>query len=250
MSTGRFGSEFVENRRLGLESALNKIVSHPMLVGDPDLRLFLESDTFHIDVRALPLSRCRVLSLTHGTDARRSSSARSTRRPSTRASSPTSAAVSRAPSSPSSTMCVSFPPSPPVPEGRADAEVPAVLRPAPSAARGLRDAAAHTPRLARQSRKGSTRASGLGRRAAVGLPRARPVRPVVLAAQAPRRGGVGAEEAVRPRRGAGRRRGEDRRPDDGRRDLRPAVHECEGASAPSLLSPPFPQALRLLAPMG
>ncbi|GAA5845988.1 hypothetical protein JCM9279_004748 [Rhodotorula babjevae] len=48
---GRFGSEFVENRRLGLESALNKIVSHPMLVGDPDLRLFLESDTFHIDIK-------------------------------------------------------------------------------------------------------------------------------------------------------------------------------------------------------
>lgn len=51
VSAGRFGSEFVENRRLGLEAALNKIVSHPMLVGDPDLRLFLESDTFHIDVR-------------------------------------------------------------------------------------------------------------------------------------------------------------------------------------------------------
>ncbi|GAA6002156.1 uncharacterized protein JCM10292_000783 [Rhodotorula paludigena] len=48
---GRFGSEFVENRRLGLEAALNKIVSHPMLVGDPDLRLFLESDTFHLDIK-------------------------------------------------------------------------------------------------------------------------------------------------------------------------------------------------------
>ncbi|GAA6027358.1 hypothetical protein JCM8097_002624 [Rhodosporidiobolus ruineniae] len=48
---GRFGSEFVENRRLGLQAALNKIVAHPMLVGDPDLRLFLESDTFHIDIK-------------------------------------------------------------------------------------------------------------------------------------------------------------------------------------------------------
>ncbi|GAA6002479.1 hypothetical protein JCM10207_001143 [Rhodosporidiobolus poonsookiae] len=48
---GRFGSEFVENRRLGLQAALMKIVSHPMLVGDPDLRLFLESDTFHIDIK-------------------------------------------------------------------------------------------------------------------------------------------------------------------------------------------------------
>ncbi|KAK4690987.1 hypothetical protein P7C70_g9445, partial [Phenoliferia sp. Uapishka_3] len=28
-----------------------KIVSHPMLVGDPDLRLFLESDTFSIDIK-------------------------------------------------------------------------------------------------------------------------------------------------------------------------------------------------------
>ncbi|GAA5857520.1 hypothetical protein JCM8547_009316 [Rhodosporidiobolus lusitaniae] len=48
---GRFGSTFVENRRLGLQTALNKIVAHPMLVGDPDLRLFLESDTFHIDIK-------------------------------------------------------------------------------------------------------------------------------------------------------------------------------------------------------
>ncbi|GAA6060073.1 hypothetical protein JCM10212_003034 [Sporobolomyces blumeae] len=48
---GRFGSEFVENRRSGLQAALTKIVSHPMLVGDPDLRLFLESDTFHLDIK-------------------------------------------------------------------------------------------------------------------------------------------------------------------------------------------------------
>lgn len=47
---GRFGSDFVENRRLGLQVALIKIVSHPMLVGDPDLRLFLESDSLSNDV--------------------------------------------------------------------------------------------------------------------------------------------------------------------------------------------------------
>lgn len=47
---GRFGSDFVENRRVGLQTALNKIVAHPMLVGDPDLRLFLESDSFDVDV--------------------------------------------------------------------------------------------------------------------------------------------------------------------------------------------------------
>lgn len=50
LSAGRFGSDFVENRRSALQSALMKIVSHPMLVGDPDLRLFLESDSFSIDV--------------------------------------------------------------------------------------------------------------------------------------------------------------------------------------------------------
>ncbi|KAM0787508.1 hypothetical protein ACM66B_003580 [Microbotryomycetes sp. NB124-2] len=48
---GRFGTDFVENRRLGLEAALTKIVQHPMLVGDPDLRLFLESDTFSVDIK-------------------------------------------------------------------------------------------------------------------------------------------------------------------------------------------------------
>lgn len=48
---GRFDAEFVEQRRVALETALNKIVAHPMLVGDPDLRLFLESDTFNIDIK-------------------------------------------------------------------------------------------------------------------------------------------------------------------------------------------------------
>ena len=48
---GRFGSEFVENRRSGLQAGLMKIVAHPMLVGDPDLRLFLESDTFAVEIK-------------------------------------------------------------------------------------------------------------------------------------------------------------------------------------------------------
>lgn len=47
---GRFGSNFVENRRSALQAALMKIVSHLMLVGDADLRLFLESDNFSNDV--------------------------------------------------------------------------------------------------------------------------------------------------------------------------------------------------------
>ena len=50
-SLGRFQDEFVENRRQALEKCLNKIASHPILYRDPDLKLFLESDTFTIDVR-------------------------------------------------------------------------------------------------------------------------------------------------------------------------------------------------------
>ncbi|CAG8562487.1 12790_t:CDS:10 [Dentiscutata heterogama] len=48
---GRFQDEFVENRRQALEKCLNKITSHPMLCNDPNLKLFLESDTFTIDVK-------------------------------------------------------------------------------------------------------------------------------------------------------------------------------------------------------
>ena len=55
---GRFGSDFVENRRSALQAALMKMVSHPMLVGDPDLRLFLESDSLSNDVRFFFLLMC------------------------------------------------------------------------------------------------------------------------------------------------------------------------------------------------
>ncbi|CAG8619762.1 35856_t:CDS:10 [Gigaspora margarita] len=48
---GRFQDEFVENRRQALEKCLNKIMSHPKLCSDPNLKLFLESDTFTIDVK-------------------------------------------------------------------------------------------------------------------------------------------------------------------------------------------------------
>ncbi|RUS18363.1 Vps5 C terminal like-domain-containing protein [Endogone sp. FLAS-F59071] len=48
---GRFQDEFVESRRVALEKCLRKIVAHPMLYGDPDLKLFLESDSFNIDVK-------------------------------------------------------------------------------------------------------------------------------------------------------------------------------------------------------
>ncbi|KAG0222555.1 Vacuolar protein sorting-associated protein 5 [Actinomortierella wolfii] len=42
---GRFQDEFVESRRIALERCLRKITAHPMLYGDPDLKLFLESDS-------------------------------------------------------------------------------------------------------------------------------------------------------------------------------------------------------------
>ncbi|KAI8366083.1 Vps5 C terminal like-domain-containing protein [Radiomyces spectabilis] len=48
---GRFQDEFVESRRIALERCLSKIVSHPMLYGDPDLKVFLESESFNIEKR-------------------------------------------------------------------------------------------------------------------------------------------------------------------------------------------------------
>ncbi|CAG8462541.1 11807_t:CDS:10 [Ambispora leptoticha] len=51
LASARFQHEFVENRRQALEKCLNKITSHPELQDDPDLHLFLESDTFTTDVK-------------------------------------------------------------------------------------------------------------------------------------------------------------------------------------------------------
>ncbi|KAI7865755.1 Vps5 C terminal like-domain-containing protein [Spinellus fusiger] len=48
---GRFQDEFVESRRIALERCLRKIVSHPMLYGDPDLKVFLESEAFNTEKR-------------------------------------------------------------------------------------------------------------------------------------------------------------------------------------------------------
>ncbi|KAK3940808.1 Vps5 C terminal like-domain-containing protein [Diplogelasinospora grovesii] len=50
-AVGRFESNFVESRRAALEKMLNKTASHPMLQNDADLKLFLESETFNIDVK-------------------------------------------------------------------------------------------------------------------------------------------------------------------------------------------------------
>ena len=48
---GRFAPELVEARRHGLETCINKILSHPILQDDDDLKLFLESDNFAHDVK-------------------------------------------------------------------------------------------------------------------------------------------------------------------------------------------------------
>jgi sorting nexin-1/2 len=47
----RFESNFVESRRAALEKMCNKIAAHPTLQHDPDLKLFLESESFNVDVK-------------------------------------------------------------------------------------------------------------------------------------------------------------------------------------------------------
>ena len=48
---GRFSDQFVQQRRLALERCIHKIANHPVLQKDPDLKLFLESDTFSLDIK-------------------------------------------------------------------------------------------------------------------------------------------------------------------------------------------------------
>ncbi|KAI0305858.1 Vps5 C terminal like-domain-containing protein [Multifurca ochricompacta] len=48
---GRFDDQFVQQRRTALENCINKIANHPVLCKDADLRLFLESDTFSLDIK-------------------------------------------------------------------------------------------------------------------------------------------------------------------------------------------------------
>lgn len=47
----RFESNFVESRRAALEKMCNKIAAHPTLQNDPDLKLFLESEAFNVDIK-------------------------------------------------------------------------------------------------------------------------------------------------------------------------------------------------------
>ncbi|KAJ3103930.1 Vacuolar protein sorting-associated protein 5 [Phlyctochytrium planicorne] len=48
---GRFQDDFVESRRFALEKCIRKIVAHPLLQVDDDLRMFLESESFAVDKR-------------------------------------------------------------------------------------------------------------------------------------------------------------------------------------------------------
>ncbi|KAJ5544656.1 hypothetical protein N7535_006951 [Penicillium sp. DV-2018c] len=50
-AVGRFDTNFVESRRAALERMLNKIASHPILQHDGDLKIFLESEAFNLDVK-------------------------------------------------------------------------------------------------------------------------------------------------------------------------------------------------------
>ncbi len=50
-AVGRFQADFVESRRAALERMLNKTASHPILQHDSDLKLFLESDAFNVDIK-------------------------------------------------------------------------------------------------------------------------------------------------------------------------------------------------------
>ncbi|KAI1913242.1 Vacuolar protein sorting-associated protein vps5 [Ophidiomyces ophidiicola] len=50
-AVGRFESNFVESRRAALERMLNKIAAHPVLQHDADLKIFLESEAFNMDVK-------------------------------------------------------------------------------------------------------------------------------------------------------------------------------------------------------
>lgn len=50
-AVGRFETNFVESRRQALEKMLNKTAAHPTLQYDADLKLFLESEAFNVDVK-------------------------------------------------------------------------------------------------------------------------------------------------------------------------------------------------------
>ncbi|KAF9223973.1 Vps5-domain-containing protein [Gyrodon lividus] len=48
---GRFDQHFIQQRRSALEKCIQKMANHPVLFKDPDLKFFLESDTFALDIK-------------------------------------------------------------------------------------------------------------------------------------------------------------------------------------------------------
>ena len=50
-AVGRFQADFVESRRAALERMLNRTAAHPILQHDGDLKLFLESESFNVDIK-------------------------------------------------------------------------------------------------------------------------------------------------------------------------------------------------------
>lgn len=50
-AVGRFDTDFVESRRAALERMLNKTAAHSVLQHDGDLKIFLESDAFNVDIK-------------------------------------------------------------------------------------------------------------------------------------------------------------------------------------------------------
>lgn len=60
---GRFDDNFVRQRRIALEKCIQKIANHPVLAKDADLKMFLESDSFALDVNASGFLFCVVLKL-------------------------------------------------------------------------------------------------------------------------------------------------------------------------------------------
>ncbi|KAF2643430.1 vacuolar protein sorting-associated protein-like protein vps5 [Massarina eburnea CBS 473.64] len=50
-AVGRFDANFVESRRAALERMLNKTAAHATLQHDGDLKLFLESEAFNVDIK-------------------------------------------------------------------------------------------------------------------------------------------------------------------------------------------------------
>ncbi|KAI5808769.1 Vps5 C terminal like-domain-containing protein [Peziza echinospora] len=50
-AVGRFDNNFVESRRAALERMVTKTAAHPVLQHDGDLKLFLESEAFNVDIK-------------------------------------------------------------------------------------------------------------------------------------------------------------------------------------------------------